>query len=45
MSKDYPETVIDNSDLVRDWAPVLRRAIALDDGRLVFAAEDGLKLA
>ncbi|GEM_PF-3535995 len=45
VSKDYPETVIDNSDLVRDWAPVLRRAIALDDGRLVFAAEDGLKLA
>ncbi|ALU73384.1 hypothetical protein H351_30375 (plasmid) [Rhodococcus erythropolis R138] len=44
VSKDYPETVIDNSDLVRDWASVLRRATALDDGRLVLAAEDGLEL-
>lgn len=42
---DYADTVIDNSDLGRDWAPVLRWAIALDDGRLVFAAEDGLELA
>ena len=37
--EDYADTVIDVSDLGRDWAPVLRWAIALDDGRLVFAAE------
>lgn len=43
--EDYADTVIDNSELGRDWAPVLRWAIALDDGRLVFAAEDGLELA
>lgn len=43
--EDYADTVIDNSALGRDWAPVLRWAIALDDGRLVFAAEDGLELA
>ncbi|MFF1555548.1 hypothetical protein ACFVX3_31465 [Rhodococcus erythropolis] len=43
--EDYAETVIDNSELGRDWAPVLRWAIALDDGRLVFAAEGGLELA
>ena len=42
---DYAENVIDNSDLGRDWAPVLRWAIALDDGRLIFAAEGGLELA
>ncbi len=40
MIDDYADTVIDNSDLGRDRAPVLRWAIALDDGRLVFAAED-----
>ncbi|WP_033236908.1 hypothetical protein [Rhodococcus globerulus] len=43
--EDYDDTVIDSSDLGRDWAPVLRWAIALDDGRLVFAAEGGLELA
>lgn len=43
--EDYAESVIDGSDLGRDWAPVLRWAIALDDGRLVFAADGGLKLA
>ena len=43
--EDYADTVIDHSELGRDWAPVLRWAIALDDGRLVFAAEDGLELA
>ncbi|MDA3637529.1 MULTISPECIES: hypothetical protein [Rhodococcus] len=42
---DYADTVIDTSDLGRDWAPVLRWAIALDDGRLVFAAEGGLEPA
>lgn len=45
MIDDYADTVIDNSGLGRDWAPVLRWAITLDDGRPVFAAEDGLKLA
>lgn len=45
MVDDYADTVIDTSDLGRDWAPVLRWAIALDDGRLVFAAEGGLEPA
>ncbi len=44
MIEDYADTVIDNSDLGLDWAQVLRWAIALDDGRLVFATEDGLEL-
>ncbi|NMM92310.1 hypothetical protein B2J88_50125 [Rhodococcus sp. SRB_17] len=43
--EDFADTVIANSDLGRDWAPVQRWAIALDDGRLVFAAEGGLELA
>ncbi|MCW0191513.1 MAG: hypothetical protein OJJ55_09440 [Rhodococcus sp.] len=43
--EDFADTVIDDTDLGRDWAPALRWAIALDDGRLVFAAEDGLELA
>lgn len=43
--EDYADNVVDSSDLGRDWAPVLRWAIALDDGRLVFAAEGGLELA
>ena len=43
--EDYADTVIDSTDLGRDWAPVLRWAIALDDGRLVFAGEGGLELA
>lgn len=45
MVEDFADTVIDDTDLGRDWAPVLRWAIALDDGRLVFAAEGGLELA
>ncbi|MGH3890744.1 MAG: hypothetical protein ACRDTW_04140 [Rhodococcus qingshengii] len=45
MVEDYADPVIDSSDLRRDWAPVLRWAIALDDGRLVFAVEGGLELA
>ncbi|KPH21560.1 hypothetical protein AN948_01090 [Rhodococcus sp. ADH] len=40
--EDYADSVIDNSDLGRDWAPTLRWAIALDDGRLVFAPDGGL---
>ncbi|MDV8070588.1 hypothetical protein R4P64_29045 [Rhodococcus sp. IEGM 1366] len=43
--EDYADAVIDNSDLGRDWAPVQRWAIALDDGRLVSAADGGLELA
>lgn len=43
--EDFGNTVIDPADLGRDWAPMRRRAIALDDGRLVFAAEGGLKPA
>ncbi|MGG7104073.1 hypothetical protein [Rhodococcus sp. 24CO] len=43
--EDYGDIVIDSSDLGRDWAPVQRWAISLDDGRLVFAAEGGLELA
>jgi hypothetical protein len=43
--EDYADIVIDSSDLGRDWAPVLRWAIALDDSRLVSAAEGGLELA
>lgn len=43
--EDFAESVIDHSELGRDWAPVQRWAIALDDGRLVFAAEGGLELA
>ncbi|WP_397517288.1 hypothetical protein [Rhodococcus sp. UFZ-B548] len=45
MVKDYADIVIDNSDLGQDWAPVLRWAIALDDGRLIFAAQGGPELA
>ena len=43
--EDYTDNVIDSSGLGRDWAPVLRWAIALNDGRLIFAAEGGLELA
>ncbi|BBE48849.1 hypothetical protein G9444_6211 [Rhodococcus erythropolis] len=43
--EDFADTVIDDTDLGRDWAPVKRWAIALDDSRLVFAAEGGLELA
>jgi hypothetical protein len=43
--EDFTDTVIGSSELGRDWAAVVRWAIALDDGRLVFAAEGGLELA
>lgn len=32
-------------DLGRDWAPVRRWAIALDDGRLIFVDADALEKA
>lgn len=35
---------IDFRSVGRDWVPVHRRAIALDDGRLIFA-NDGLAVA
>lgn len=43
--EDFADTAIEDTDLGRDWAPVKRWAIALDDGRLVFASEGGLELA
>ncbi|TQC41390.1 hypothetical protein EEB14_55090 [Rhodococcus sp. WS4] len=39
---DYCDEVAANDHLGRDWAPVRRWAIALDDGRLVFG--DGHEL-
>ncbi|MDV6271746.1 hypothetical protein [Rhodococcus globerulus] len=35
--EDYAGMVIDSESVGRDWAPVHRWAIALDDGRLIFA--------
>ncbi|OYD70224.1 hypothetical protein [Rhodococcus sp. OK302] len=43
--EDFADAVIVPSGTGREWAPAKRWAIALDDGRLVFAAEGGLKLA
>ena len=43
--EDFADAVIVPSEIGREWAPAKRWAIALDDGRLVFAAEGGLKLA
>lgn len=40
--EDYADVVIDNAAVGRDWAPVHRWAIALDDGRLVFANNEDL---
>ena len=40
--EDYEDMVIDRGSVGRDWAPVQRWAIALDDGRLVFASDDDL---
>jgi len=36
------DMVIDRGSVGRDWAPVQRWAIALDDGRLIFANDDDL---
>lgn len=41
--EDYADMVIDRDLVGRDWAPVQRWAIALDDGRLVFADDGDLK--
>ena len=40
--EDYADMVIDSESVGRDWAPVHRWAIALDDGRLIFADDDDL---
>ncbi|MGW0020223.1 hypothetical protein ACWDUD_18000 [Rhodococcus sp. NPDC003382] len=42
---DYGEAAaLVADDLGRDWAPVRRWAVALDDGRLVFADDADLEL-
>lgn len=43
--EDYQDMVIDRGSVGRDWAPVQRWAIALDDGRLVFANDEDLTVA
>ena len=40
--EDYANMVIDSESVGRDWAPVHRWAIALDDGRLIFADDEDL---
>ncbi|MDF3320110.1 hypothetical protein [Rhodococcus sp. C3V] len=40
--EDYEDMVIDRASVGRDWAPVHRWAIALDDGRLIFANSEDL---
>lgn len=40
--EDYKDMVIDPSSVGRDWARVHRWAIALDDGRLIFANDNDL---
>jgi hypothetical protein len=43
--EDYAGMVIDSESVGRDWAPVHRWAIALDDGRLIFADDEDLAAA
>lgn len=43
--EDYADMVIDRGSVGRDWAPVQRWAIALDDGRLIFANDEDLTSA
>jgi hypothetical protein len=43
--EDYADMVIGSESVGRDWAPVHRWAIALDDGRLIFADDDDLAAA
>jgi hypothetical protein len=40
--EDYIDTVADVGAVGREWAPIHRWAIALDDGRLVFANDEVL---
>ncbi len=43
--EDYADMIIDRGSVGRDWAPVQRWAIALDDGRLIFANDEDLTAA
>ncbi|QXC46875.1 hypothetical protein [Rhodococcus qingshengii] len=43
--EDYADMVIDRGSVGRDWAPVQRWAVALDDARLIFANDDDLTAA
>lgn len=43
--EDYAEMVMDSESVGRDWAPVHRWAIALDDGRLVFVDDENFAAA
>ncbi|MDF2898773.1 MAG: hypothetical protein K0Q46_5559 [Rhodococcus erythropolis] len=43
--EDYEDMIIDSVSVGRDWAPVHRWAIALDDGRLIFANDEDLASA
>ena len=43
--EDYANMVIDSESVGRNWAPVHRWAIALDDGRLIFADDEDLAAA
>ncbi|MEE2059278.1 hypothetical protein Q7514_17305 [Rhodococcus artemisiae] len=44
--EDYGSTQqVVGADLGRDWAPIRRWAVALDDGRLVFVDDDDLEVA
>lgn len=40
--EDYADMALDPARMGRDWAPVHRWAIALDDGRLIFAHDSEL---
>ncbi|MCZ4618397.1 hypothetical protein [Rhodococcus qingshengii] len=39
---DYADSLLPPGQLGRTWAPTRRWAIALDDGRLVFAADNDI---
>ncbi|MCY4671381.1 MAG: hypothetical protein OXC29_25760 [Rhodococcus sp.] len=43
--EDYADMIIDRGSVGRGWAPVQRWAIALDDGRLIFANDEDLTAA
>ncbi|MCE4267716.1 hypothetical protein [Rhodococcus globerulus] len=43
--EDYADMVIGSESVGRDWASVHRWAVALDDGRLIFADGDDLASA
>ncbi|WP_336874001.1 hypothetical protein [Rhodococcus qingshengii] len=40
--EDYADSLLAPGELGRTWAPTRRWAIALDDGRLVFAADNDI---